>query len=59
MIKGNNYAIYNGDCVEVIRNLPTDSIHLTMTSVPFANLYTYSDDPRDFSNVEDLEQFFK
>ena len=59
MVKGENYAIYNGDCVEVIRNLPTDSINLTITSVPFANLYTYSDDPRDFSNVEDLEQFFK
>lgn len=59
MIKGNNYALYNGDCVEVIKSIPTDSVHLTVTSVPFANLYTYSDDPRDFSNVDDLEQFFK
>lgn len=56
--KGENYVIYNNDCVEVVKQLPSDSIHLTITSVPFANLYTYSDDPRDFSNVEDLEQFF-
>lgn len=60
MIKqGNNYCTYLGDCVEVTKQLPTDSIHLTVTSVPFANLYTYSDDPRDFSNVEDLDEFFK
>lgn len=60
MIKqGNNYCAYLGDCVEVTKQLPTDSIHLTVTSVPFANLYTYSDDPRDFSNVEDLDEFFK
>lgn len=59
MKQGNNYCAYLGDCVEITRQLPNDSIHLTITSVPFANLYTYSDDPRDFSNVEDLDEFFK
>lgn len=58
MITTDKYALYNGDCVEVIKQLPNDCIGLTITSVPFANLYTYSDDPRDFSNVEDLDQFF-
>lgn len=58
MIKGKNYVAYNGDCVEVLKHFPSDSIHLTVTSVPFANLYTYSDDPRDFSNVENLDEFF-
>ena len=55
---GKNYCVYLGDCVDVVKQLPTDSIHLTVTSVPFANLYTYSDDPRDFSNVADLDEFF-
>lgn len=58
MQQGKNYCAYNGDCVEVLKQFPNDSIHLTVTSVPFANLYTYSDDPRDFSNVEDLDSFF-
>lgn len=53
------YKIYNDDCVNVCSQLPDDCIDLTITSVPFANLYTYSDDERDFSNVKDLEQFFK
>ena len=58
MIKGKNFVAYNGDCVEVLKHFPSDSIHLTVTSVPFANLYTYSDDPRDFSNVENSDEFF-
>ena len=53
-----NIALFNGDCTELIKQLPDDSIHLTVSSFPFANLYTYSDDPRDYSNVEDLEQYF-
>ena len=53
------YQLYNDDCVNVCSQLPTDCIDLTITSIPFANLYTYSDDERDFSNVKDLDQFFK
>mgnify|MGYP000392882968 FL=1 len=49
-----SYKLYNDDCVNVCRQLPDDCIDLTITSIPFANLYTYSDDPRDFSNVKDL-----
>lgn len=56
--EGKHYTSYLGDCVEVLKQFPNDSIHLTITSVPFANLYTYSDGPRDFSNVENLDQFF-
>lgn len=53
-----SYKIYNDDCVNVCKQLPNDSIDLTITSIPFANLYTYSDDERDFSNVKDLDEFF-
>lgn len=52
------YKLYNDDCVNVCSQLPNDCIDLTITSIPFANLYTYSDDERDFSNVKDLDQFF-
>ena len=54
-----SYKLYNDDCVNVCRQLPDDCIDLTITSIPFANLYTYSDDPRDFSNVKDLNEFFQ
>jgi len=52
-----NYAIYNSDCMEVIKELPDESIDLSVFSPPFADLYTYSSDHRDMSNVESVEQF--
>jgi len=52
------HAIYNGDCVEVMRSLPDRSMHLTVYSPPFAGLYQYSSDPRDMSNAIDKDEFF-
>jgi hypothetical protein len=51
------YAIYNADCVEVVRGLPSDSIHYTIFSPPFASLYTYSSSPRDMGNCADGKAF--
>lgn len=51
------FAIYNADCVEVVRGLPSDSIHYTIFSPPFASLYTYSSSPRDMGNCADGEAF--
>ena len=52
-----NYAIYNGDCIEVMRPLPDESIHLSLYSPPFAGLYQYSSDPADMSNCKDYQEF--
>jgi len=52
-----NYAIYNGDCMEVIQTLKDESIDLSVYSPPFAGLYNYSSDFRDFSNCESKDQF--
>lgn len=51
------YAIYNGDCMEVITQLPENSIDLSIYSPPFAGLYNYSSSPNDFSNCETREEF--
>lgn len=53
-----NYALYNGDCVEVMKNLPSESIHLSVYSPPFGGLYNYSSDERDMSNCKDYAEFF-
>ena len=55
----NNFAIYCGDSMEVIREIENDSIDLSIYSPPFAGLYNYSSDYRDFSNCENKEQFLK
>lgn len=52
------YALYCGDCVEVMRELPDESVHLSLYSPPFAGLYQYSSDPRDMSNAIDKDEFF-
>ena len=52
------YAIYNGDCIEVMQTLPKESIHLSIYSPPFGGLYHYSSSERDLSNCRDYEQFF-
>ena len=58
-INGENYTIYNADCLEVLPSLPDNSIDLSIYSPPFAGLYQYSSDPRDMSNCESKEQFLE
>lgn len=53
----NDYAIYNTDCMELLPQLPDNSVDLSIYSPPFAGLYNYSSDERDFSNCESKEQF--
>lgn len=53
-----DYAIYNGDCIEVMRSLPKETVHLSVYSPPFGGLYNYSSDERDLSNCRDYGQFF-
>lgn len=54
-----NYAIYNGDCMDVLTQLENQSIDFSVYSPPFAGLYEYSSDIRDFSNCETKEKFIE
>lgn len=54
----NMYALYNGDSCEVMKKIPNDSIDFSIFSPPFADLYCYSDDPRDLANCRDYSEFF-
>jgi DNA modification methylase len=56
-VKGKNWEMVNGDCVEEIRNIPDESVDFSVCSPPFASLYTYSDSERDMGNNRDYEQF--
>jgi len=51
------FAIYNGDCLEVMAALPAESIHASIYSPPFAGLYHYSSDDRDLSNARTYDEF--
>lgn len=47
---GKGYAIYNGDSVEVMAQMPERSADLIVYSPPFSDLYVYSDSERDIGN---------
>lgn len=53
------FALYHGDCVEVLRGLPAGSVDYSIFSPPFASLYTYSNSPRDMGNVKGDDEFFR
>ena len=52
------YAVYNADSCEAIKQMPDNSIHYTLFSPPFASLYTYSNSDRDMGNCKGDEEFF-
>lgn len=54
-----NYALFNGDCCEVLTTLPSESVHLSIYSPPFCGLYQYSSHERDLSNCDSYDQFFE
>lgn len=54
-----HYAAYNGDCCEVIPQLPNESVHMSIYSPPFCGLYNYSSSERDMSNCRSYEEFFE
>ena len=53
------YAIYNGDSMEVLPTLRAQSVHLSIYSPPFAGLYQYSSSERDLSNSRNYAEFFE
>lgn len=55
---GEDWTIWNADCVEVLRGLPPGSLGYSIFSPPFQSLYTFSDSPRDLSNCQDDKVFW-
>jgi len=56
---GENWHMYNGDCVELVQGLPDDSVGFSVFSPPFSSLYVYSDSENDMGNSESDEEFFE
>lgn len=53
------FAAYNGDSVELLRGLPSDSVDLTISSPPFASLFVYSASERDLGNSASRAEFMQ
>ena len=55
--EGDNFQIWNGDCVQVIKEIPDKSVDFSIFSPPFADLYCYSDSIEDMGNSKDYKEF--
>ena len=51
------YKIKRGDSCELIKELESESVGLTVFSPPFAELYTYSSHVEDMGNSKDYKEF--
>lgn len=56
---GKEYTAYHGDCVDVVAQLPDNSVGFSVYSPPFASLFTYSDSVADMGNNADHAEFVK
>jgi len=56
---GERFAIYNGDCVEVARQMPDECVDFSIYSPPFSNLFVYSDSIADMGNSANDGEFFE
>lgn len=55
--KDEHCHLVKGDCVQLIRDVPDESIGFSVFSPPFASLYTYSDKLEDMGNCKDYDEF--
>lgn len=57
MREGKNWKLYLGDCVSEMQKLEDDSVHFSIYSPPFKNIFVYSNSERDMGNSKDNDEF--
>lgn len=55
--KGDTWQAIHGDCVDVVRHMPDNSIGFSVYSPPFSGLYIYNDSEADMGNCANDEEF--
>jgi hypothetical protein len=55
--KNEYFDIQLGDCVQLIKNVPDESVGFSIFSPPFSELYVYSDELEDMGNSKDYKEF--
>jgi len=59
VFEGDGYTLHNADCIELAREIESDSVGFTIYSPPFASLFTYSNSDRDMGNSKGEGEFFQ
>jgi DNA modification methylase len=57
--EGRGWKLFNADCIEVMAQMPDNSVDCSVFSSPFSSLYIYSDSERDMGNANSHEEFLQ
>lgn len=57
--KGNGWRLMLGDSCQRIKEIPDDSIGLTVFSPPFPGMYAYTNSPMDVGNVSSINELIE
>lgn len=57
-VNGQGWTAHLGDCVDVVSEMPENSLHFCVYSPPFSSLYTYSNSDRDMGNCTSDDEFY-
>ncbi len=58
-VEGLNWKAMKGDSCKRIKEIPDDSLDMSIYSPPFADLFVYSNSERDLGNSKGWDEFFK
>ena len=58
IVNGEKFTAILGDSCERLKELGDESVHMSVYSPPFADLYTYSATERDLGNSHNWDEFF-
>lgn len=56
---GKNFTAIHGDSAHALSDIPDDSIHFSVYSPPFVDLFVYSDSAADLGNCANDAQFYE
>jgi DNA modification methylase len=57
-VSGDAYRLIYGDAIDETRAMPTDSVDLIITSIPFSTQYEYTPNYRDFGHTDNNAHFW-
>lgn len=57
--EGRGWKLFNADCIEMMAQMPDDSVDFSVFSSPFSSLYIYSDSERDMGNANSHDEFLQ
>lgn len=56
---GNDWLLYQGDCIDMVNKVQDESVDLIIYSPPFPGMYAYSNSPNDIGNTTGIDEMIE